>query len=57
MSDPQERLAEVEEHIEEAKKLAHDAVPGMYEDEGEHRFYESGDIGREDDDQTIAPPG
>jgi hypothetical protein len=57
MSDPQERLDEVEEHIEQAKEAAQDAVPGVYEDHGDQRFYESGDIGKEEDDQTIAPPG
>ena len=50
-----ERLDEVEEQIDEARKTAEDA--GILDDPGERKFYESGDEGKQEDDQTIAPPG
>ena len=49
----EERLEELEEHIEEARRKADDVInPGSHE---EH-FYESGEQSDEDD-QTITPPG
>ena len=58
MSDPQhERLDEVEEHIEEAKKHAEQAVSGTFSDADKPGFYESGEEGKGDEDQTGASPG
>ena len=50
-----ERLEELEEHIQEARKHAREAL-GEH-DPGEREFYESGDEpeSKEEDDQTIAP--
>ena len=45
----------MEEQIDEARKTAEDA--GILDDPEERRFVESGDQGKEEDDQTIAPPG
>ena len=49
-------LGTVARHIEQARALAEEAEHGLFYDGG-HKFYESGDIGAELDDQTIAPPG
>ena len=49
------RLEQVEKQIAEARKDAEDA--GILEDPEEPKFYESGEIGEEQDDQTIVPPG
>ena len=50
-----ERLDQLGEQIDEARKHAEDA--DLIDDPDEPKFYESGDEGREEDDQTIAPPG
>ena len=50
-----ERLDQVEEQIDEARRNAEDA--GILDDPEEPKFYESGEKGKEADDQTIAPPG
>ena len=51
-----ERLDQLDDQIDEARRTAEDA--GLIEDEDdEPRFFESGEKGEEDDDQTIAPPG
>ena len=52
---PEDRLDEVEEQIDEARKTAEDA--GILDDPEDRKFYESGDKGTQEDDQTIAPPG
>jgi hypothetical protein len=52
-----ERLEELEEHIKEARAHAREALGEP--DPKEREFYESGDDpeSKEQDDQTIAPPG
>ena len=50
-----ERLDQVEQDIADARNQAEDA--GILEDPDEPRFHESGEIGRDLDDQQIAPPG
>ena len=52
---PEDRLDEVEEQIDEARKTAEDA--GILDDPDEPRYFQSGSQGKEEDDQTIAPPG
>jgi hypothetical protein len=49
------RLDAIEDHIDKARKDAEDA--GILEDPDEQRYYESGEEGRAEDDQTIVPPG
>lgn len=49
------RLDKVDEDIKKARDEAEDA--GILEDPDEHKYYESGDIGTELDDQQITPPG
>ena len=51
----QERLDELEEHIQQARDEAQAALGEPHPDE--HHFYESGTEGDELDDQQIAPPG
>jgi hypothetical protein len=55
MSDPQERLDEVQQEIDEARTKAED--DGLIPDpDHEQRYYESGDArSKEADDQTITP--
>jgi hypothetical protein len=56
MSDPQERLDEVQQEIDEARTKAED--DGLIADpEPEQRYYESGDEpgAKKDDDQNAAP--
>ena len=55
--DPEydKKLEEVEDHIQAARKLAQQ--DGVLPDPDEPKFYESGTIHPELDDQTIAPPG
>ena len=50
-----ERIEQVEEEIEHARRAAEEA--DILEDPDEPRFSDSGTIGREEDDQQIAPPG
>jgi len=50
---PKERLDELEERIDKARRQAEDEVPGM-DAEDESRYDESGDTPPEEDDQT--PP-
>ena len=50
-----ERIEQVEEEIEHARSAAEDA--DVLDDPDEPRFADSGTIGREQDDQQIAPPG
>ena len=49
------RIDQVEKDIAKARDEAEDA--GILEDPDEPKFHESGTIGRELDDQQIAPPG
>jgi hypothetical protein len=49
------RLDAVQDQIDKARKDAEDA--GLLDDPEEPKFHESGVIGPEQDDQTIAPPG
>ena len=51
----QERLDELEEHIQEAHAHARDILDEP--DPDQPHFYESGTEGDELDDQQIAPPG
>jgi hypothetical protein len=51
--DARERLNEVEEHIQAARRHAHD---DLEHHEDEPTFASSGET-PEQDDQTIAPPG
>jgi hypothetical protein len=56
MSDPQERLDEVQQEIDEARTKAED--DGLIPDpDHEQRYYESGDSARakKEDDQNAAP--
>jgi hypothetical protein len=50
-----ERSERVQEEIDSARRAAEDA--DILEDPDEPRFTDSGTIGREEDDQQIAPPG
>jgi hypothetical protein len=50
-----ERFERVQEEIDDARHAAEDA--DILEDPDEPRFADSGTIGREEDDQQIAPPG
>ena len=50
-----ERIEQVEDEIEQARGAAEDA--DVLDDPDERRFVDSGTIGREEDDQQIAPPG
>ena len=50
-----ERFEQVEEEIAHARRDAEDA--DILEDPDEPRFADSGTIGRDEDDQQIAPPG
>ena len=50
-----ERIQQVEDEIEHARRVAEDA--DVLEDPDEPRFAESGTIRPEEDDQQIAPPG
>jgi hypothetical protein len=50
-----ERIERVQEEIDAARRAAEDA--DILEDPDEPRFAESGTIGRDEDDQQIAPPG
>jgi len=52
--DP-ERLDQLDERIDKARSKAEDA--GVLADPDEETFAESGTIGEDQDDQTIAPPG
>ncbi|MGD9797523.1 MAG: hypothetical protein AB7H43_09480 [Acidimicrobiia bacterium] len=54
-ADPDPRLEAVDDRIEEAKRLARE--DGVIDDPDERKWYESGTIHPELDDQTIAPPG
>ncbi|GEM_PF-6318758 len=58
MTSEEERLEEIEEDIQEAKRKATDdgLIEGGHHG---HRFFESGDEpeSKREDDQTIAPPG
>jgi hypothetical protein len=49
------RLDKVENEIDDARTQAEDA--GILDDPDEPKYYESGEIGTELDDQQIAPPG
>jgi hypothetical protein len=49
------RLDDLQQDIDKARDKAEDA--GILEDPDEPKFYESGTIHPELDDQTIAPPG
>lgn len=51
----EERLEEVEEHIEQARRDGDEAAHGLFY-EGEHSYFDSGST-EEQDDQTITPPG
>jgi hypothetical protein len=51
----EERLDELEEHIQQAHDHAAEALGEP--PPGERRYYESGTEGDELDDQQIAPPG
>jgi hypothetical protein len=51
----EDRLKEVEEHIEKAKEELDELEHPMGSDDGQP-YYDSGDT-PQDDDQTIAPPG
>ena len=54
--EPTERpLEDLQETIDEAREKAEEAIPELEDDE--QRFHESGTVGREQDDQEIAPPG
>ena len=48
-------LDAIEDHIDKARKDAEDA--GILDDPDEQKYYESGEEGRAEDDQTIVPPG
>ncbi|CAN5519588.1 hypothetical protein BH18ACT1_BH18ACT1_10530 [soil metagenome] len=48
-------LEEVEEEIRTARSTAEDA--GILEDPDEPTFHQSGELGREADDEQVAPPG
>jgi hypothetical protein len=50
-----ERLERIQEEIDSARRAAEDA--DILEDPDEPHFSDSGTIGREEDDQQIAPPG
>jgi hypothetical protein len=50
-----ERIERVQEEIDAARKGAEEA--DILDDPDEPRFADSGTIGREEDDQQIAPPG
>ncbi len=52
----QERLDELGDQIEEARRTA-DEVIGRPSPDQDELYYESGDIRPGDDDQTAAPPG
>jgi hypothetical protein len=52
--DPSE-LDAVQQEIDHARKAAQDAH--VLDDPDEQKFYESGTVAPELDDQTIAPPG
>jgi hypothetical protein len=54
--EPQDRLDELGEQIQEARQTAEEAV-GLPSPEEDQLFYESGDVRPEDDDQTPVPPG
>ena len=55
--DPDEaRLEQLDERIEAVRGQADEALAGAFPEE-EEKFEESGEIGEQDDDQTIAPPG
>jgi hypothetical protein len=49
-----ERLDDLGERIARTRRDAEDLVPGEHE---ERTFADSGEIGRDQDDQTIVPPG
>lgn len=51
----QERLQQLQDDIDSARSNAEDA--NFLIDPDEPRFYESGEEGKDLDDQTIAPPG
>jgi hypothetical protein len=54
--EPTERpLEDLQESIDEAREKAEEAIPELEDDE--QRYHESGTVGREQDDQEIAPPG
>jgi hypothetical protein len=48
-------LEDLQQHIDEAREKAEEAIPELEDDE--QRFHESGTVGRDQDDQEIAPPG
>jgi hypothetical protein len=50
----EKRLDELEEHIQEARRHADEA---LHPESRERHFYDSGTEGEELDDQEIAPPG
>lgn len=50
-----ERFEQVQDEIDAARRAAEEA--DVLEDPDEPRFADSGTIGREEDDQQIAPPG
>lgn len=50
-----DRLDQLGERIDDAREQAEDA--GILDDPDEQKFYESGEEGREEDDQTVTPPG
>jgi len=52
--DP-DRLDQLDERIDKARSKAEDA--GVLVDPDEETFAESGTVGSDQDDQTIAPPG
>jgi hypothetical protein len=54
MSD-EDPIQKIEKDIEKARKEAEDA--GIIEDPDEPKYYESGTVGRDLDDQQITPPG
>jgi hypothetical protein len=50
-----ERIERIEDEIDSARRTAEDA--DLLEDPDEPTFADSGTVGREEDDQQIAPPG
>ena len=51
----QERLQQLQDDIDSARNTAEDA--NVLIDPDEPRFHESGEVGKDLDDQTVAPPG
>ena len=55
-TEPEDKLEDVQETIDEAKRSAAEAVPEL--DKDERRFYETGEEDEDQPvDQTIVPPG